>query len=102
DAAAVLLALPVLAGRPLPLPTLCALGQQLGSDVPFFLLGGRAVGIGRGTELFPLPAMPARPGIVFAPGVPVATAQAYRDLCTLRGGRAVAIGARGCRRNRRM
>ncbi len=31
------------------------LGEQLGSDVPFFLLGGAAVGIGRGTELFPLP-----------------------------------------------
>ena len=31
------------------------LAEQLGSDVPFFLLGGRAAGIGRGTELFPLP-----------------------------------------------
>jgi 4-diphosphocytidyl-2-C-methyl-D-erythritol kinase len=80
DAAAVLLALPALARRPLPLSTLCALAQQLGSDVPFFLLGGRAAGIGRGTELFPLPDLPVRPAIVVAPGVHVATAQAYRDL----------------------
>ena len=60
DAAAVLLALPVLAGRKLDLPTLSAIAQRLGSDVPFFLLGGTAVGIGRGTELFPLPDAPAR------------------------------------------
>jgi 4-diphosphocytidyl-2-C-methyl-D-erythritol kinase len=80
DAAAVLLALPVLAGRKLDLPKLSALGQQLGSDVPFFLLGGTAVGIGRGTELFPLPDGPAQFGLVVAPGLHVNTAQAYRDL----------------------
>jgi len=80
DAAAVLLALPVLTGRPLDLPKLAELGQQLGSDVPFFLLGGTAVGVGRGTELFPLPDGPAQNGLVVAPGVHVNTAQAFRDL----------------------
>jgi 4-diphosphocytidyl-2-C-methyl-D-erythritol kinase len=80
DAAAVLLALPALAGRSLPFPQLCEMAQQLGSDVPFFLLGGRAVGIGRGTELFPLPDGNAQAGIVVAPAVHVGTAQAYRDL----------------------
>jgi 4-diphosphocytidyl-2-C-methyl-D-erythritol kinase len=80
DAAAVLLALPVLAGRKLGLPKLSELAQQLGSDVPFFLLGGTAVGIGRGAELFPLPDGPARTALVVAPGVHVSTAQAYRDL----------------------
>ncbi|MEO8369064.1 MAG: 4-(cytidine 5'-diphospho)-2-C-methyl-D-erythritol kinase [Candidatus Solibacter sp.] len=80
DAAAVLLALPALAGRKLALPALSALGEQLGSDVPFFLLGGTAVGIGRGTELFPLPDSPHREGLIVAPGVHVNTAQAYRDL----------------------
>jgi len=80
DAAAVLLALPVLAGRVLPVSTLCALGQQLGSDVPFFLLGGTAAAIGRGTEVFPLPAGPSRAGLIVAPGVHVSTADAYRAL----------------------
>ena len=80
DAAAVLLALPVLAGRPLRMETLCAAGRQLGSDVPFFLLGGTAVGIGRGTELFPLPDAPALPGLIVAPAVHVSTADAYRAL----------------------
>lgn len=80
DAAAVLLALPVLAGKAVPLETLCALGQQLGSDVPFFLLGGTAVGIGRGTELFPLPDAGNRAGLIVAPGVHVSTAAAYAAL----------------------
>jgi 4-diphosphocytidyl-2-C-methyl-D-erythritol kinase len=80
DAAAVLLALPVLAGRNLDLPKLCALAQEAGSDVPFFLLGGTAAGIGRGTELFPLPDAPPSPGVLVAPRVHVNTAQAYRDL----------------------
>jgi 4-diphosphocytidyl-2-C-methyl-D-erythritol kinase len=80
DAAAVLLALPALTGRPLPIETLCRIGQQLGSDVPFFLFGGTAVGIGRGTELFPLPDAPARAAVIVAPGVHVSTADAYRAL----------------------
>jgi 4-diphosphocytidyl-2-C-methyl-D-erythritol kinase len=80
DAAAVLLALPVLAGRALDLPKLSELAQQLGSDVGFFLLGGTAVGIGRGTELFPLPDGPAQNALVIAPEVHVSTPQAYRDL----------------------
>jgi 4-diphosphocytidyl-2-C-methyl-D-erythritol kinase len=80
DAAAVLLALPALVGRPLDLRKLSEIGQQLGSDVPFFLLGGTAAGIGRGTELFPLPDMPPRQGVLVAPGLHVNTAQAYRDL----------------------
>jgi 4-diphosphocytidyl-2-C-methyl-D-erythritol kinase len=80
DAAAILLALPALAGRVLGLPAACEIAQQLGSDVPFFLLGGTAVGIGRGSEVFPLPDSPRRSGVLITPGFPVSTAQAYRDL----------------------
>jgi len=80
DAAAVLLALPALAGRRLPLPRLMELAAGLGSDVPFFLLGGAAVALGRGTELYPLPDSPRRRGLLIAPGVHVSTAGAYRAL----------------------
>lgn len=80
DAAAILLALPALTGRNPPIATLCALAGELGSDVPFFLLGGTAVGIGRGAEVFPLPDGPARMGVLVTPGVPVSTAEAYRRL----------------------
>ena len=33
---------------------LIAITSELGSDVPFFLLGGTALGIGRGEEVYPL------------------------------------------------
>jgi len=80
DAAAVLLALPVLAGKPLDWPALIRLGADLGSDVPFFLLGGTAVAMGRGTELYPLPDRRAQRGLVVAPEIHVSTADAYRRL----------------------
>jgi len=80
DAAAVLLALPALAGRRLGFPRLMELAAELGSDVPFFLLGGAAVAVGRGTELYPLPDSPQRRGLLIAPAVHVSTAGAYRAL----------------------
>jgi 4-diphosphocytidyl-2-C-methyl-D-erythritol kinase len=80
DAAAVLLALPPLAGRRLPLPALVELGRRLGSDVPFFLFGGTALGLGRGTELYPLPDLPGAAALLVTPDVQVSTAEAYQDL----------------------
>ena len=80
DAAAVLLALPVLARRCLAIERLSQLGEQLGSDVPFFLFGGAAVGIGRGTELFPLPDGRPLSGVLVSPGIHISTAEAYRLL----------------------
>ncbi len=80
DAAAVLLALPVLAGKALPADRLFALATQLGSDVPFFLHGGTALGLGRGEELYPLPDLPSARGLVVVPKIHSSTAEAYRDL----------------------
>ena len=80
DAAAVLLALPVLAGRNLRPDVLTQLALRLGSDVPFFLYGGRAVGLGRGEELYPLPEGSAVRGLLVAPAIHSSTAEAYRDL----------------------
>jgi 4-diphosphocytidyl-2-C-methyl-D-erythritol kinase len=80
NAAAVLLALPVLLNKPVPLERLLELAAELGSDVPFFLTGGTAVGVGRGTELYPLPDAPSRPGLLIAPGIHSSTAEAYAAL----------------------
>jgi 4-diphosphocytidyl-2-C-methyl-D-erythritol kinase len=80
NAAAVLLALPVLAGKPIPLDTLLDLAAKLGSDVPFFLLGGTAIGLGRGTELYPLPGLSSKPAVLACPDVHVSTAAAYVGL----------------------
>ena len=80
NAASVLLALPVLAGGALSLERLTELAAELGSDVPFLLLGGTALAVGRGTELYPLPDWPPAPGLLVAPDVHVSTAEAYREL----------------------
>jgi 4-diphosphocytidyl-2-C-methyl-D-erythritol kinase len=80
NAAAVLAALPALAGKRIPLPELVRLAESLGSDVPFFLQGGTALGLGRGTELYPLPDQPAHPAVVVSTGIHVSTAEAYRAL----------------------
>ncbi|HEY6346252.1 MAG TPA: 4-(cytidine 5'-diphospho)-2-C-methyl-D-erythritol kinase [Bryobacteraceae bacterium] len=80
DAAAVLLAVPTLARRVLPLEETMRIAASLGSDVPFFLLGGAAVGAGRGAELYPLPDLAPEPLLVIVPEVRVSTAEAYRAL----------------------
>jgi 4-diphosphocytidyl-2-C-methyl-D-erythritol kinase len=80
NAAAVLMSLPALAGKPVPATELAQLGAELGSDVPFFLCGGTVLGLGRGTELYPLPDLPALPTLVVSSGVHISTAQAYRAL----------------------
>jgi 4-diphosphocytidyl-2-C-methyl-D-erythritol kinase len=80
NAASVLLALPVLLKKHLPFEKLLELGAELGSDVPFFLTGGTAVGIGRGTEVYPLPDAPLRPGLLITPGIHSSTAAAYQAL----------------------
>lgn len=80
NGAAVLMALPALAKKRLAIGELQRLASWLGSDVPFFLYGGTALGLGRGTELYPLPDLPAYSGLVVSPGIHVSTAEAYRDL----------------------
>ncbi len=80
DAAAVLRAVAHLA-RPRPEPEVVwRVAAELGSDVPFFLLGGRALGVGRGTEVYPLAEGPARWLVIAAPATPAPTAEAYRRL----------------------
>ena len=55
DAAATLLGLPRLWGLDLDKRRLLELAAKLGSDVPFFIEGGTALGEGRGEQLTPLP-----------------------------------------------
>jgi 4-diphosphocytidyl-2-C-methyl-D-erythritol kinase len=80
NAAAVLLALPVLLGKTLSAAKLHELAAELGSDVPFFLYGGTALGLGRGTELYTLADSAPVRGLLVIPQVHVSTADAYRAL----------------------
>lgn len=80
DAAAALVALAALWERPGDAPALVDLAADLGSDVPFFLVGGAAWGEGRGERVRPLADLP-RFGLVLLPGTePVPTAEVYRRL----------------------
>lgn len=57
-----------------------ALAAELGADVPFFLVGGVAWGLGRGSEVAPLPDLPPW-WLVLLPGPePIPTAEVYRGL----------------------
>jgi 4-diphosphocytidyl-2-C-methyl-D-erythritol kinase len=80
NAAAVLIALPALARKPIPRAELVELAESLGSDVPFFLFGGTALALGRGAELYPLPDLPRHPALVISTGIHVSTPEAYRAL----------------------
>jgi 4-diphosphocytidyl-2-C-methyl-D-erythritol kinase len=54
------------------------LAAGLGSDVPFFLVGGTALGLGRGDEVYPLAALPRYWVVLAVPPFGVATQDAYR------------------------
>ena len=81
DAAAALLGYLRLTGRKLPLPRLLEIASSLGADVPFFLLGGRALGVSRGDEIYPLPDIPKLSVLIVSPrDIHVPTLDAYRWL----------------------
>lgn len=59
-------------------PTLLnRLAAALGSDVPFFLNGGTALGAGRGDEVYSVPELPEVHLVVVYPGLRVPTSEAY-------------------------
>ena len=78
DAAVALLGVERLAGRELSPDRRIRIAAELGSDVPFFLFGGRALGLGRGEELYPLADVPKLFVVVVSPAaIAVSTRQAY-------------------------
>lgn len=77
DAAACLVALNRLYGSPLGPEALFATAATLGSDVPFFLLGGTALGQGRGEILTPLRDFSSDAVLVVAPHFRVSTAGVF-------------------------
>jgi len=78
DAAVTLLALERLSSRPLGPERLGAVAAGLGSDVPFFLKGGTALGLGRGEILRPLRDLEPRHVVILKPPFGVSTAEAFR------------------------
>lgn len=80
NAAVTLLGLCKLFDLNLPKQDLFEWGGLLGSDVPFFLLGGTALGIGRGSEVYPLEEPPRKRILLAIPASRVSTGDAYERL----------------------
>ena len=80
DAAVTLLALNELWQAGLSYRDLSGLGAELGMDVPYFLFGGTALGVGRGDEIFPLAHQVDVPIVLILPDFAISTAAAYRNL----------------------
>src|SRR5579872_729070 len=78
DAAAALIGTLRLSGKSINAARLAQIASGLGADVPFFLHGGRALGIGRGDEIYPLPDAQRRYVLVVSPHeITVPTKDAY-------------------------
>jgi len=59
---------------------LMELGSKIGSDVPFFLIGGAALATGRGERVRMLPPLPTTWVVIARPTIEVATEWAYKAL----------------------
>lgn len=77
DAAAVLCAMNDLTGAGLPRTELARIGEAVGSDVPFCVVGGAALAEGRGEILTPLPPLPPCHIVICKPPFSVSTPQLF-------------------------
>jgi 4-diphosphocytidyl-2-C-methyl-D-erythritol kinase len=78
DAAAALIAMLRLTQEKVPLARLVEISAGLGADVPFFLFGGRALGVNRGDEIYPLTDVARQVIVVVSPReIGVSTKEAY-------------------------
>jgi 4-diphosphocytidyl-2-C-methyl-D-erythritol kinase len=61
---------------------LSRLARRLGADVPYFLLGGTALGLARGDEVYPLRRQLRAHVVLVDPGIHVSTARVFARLDT--------------------
>lgn len=77
NAAATLVGLAHVWRLPIRPAQLTDVAASLGADVPFFLAGGTALGLGRGDEIYPLADLPRHWIVLLVPGFGVSTSEAY-------------------------
>ena len=80
NAATVLLALQDLLASPAPPAELCRVAASLGADVPYFLVGGTALGKGRGDEVEALPDLPEEAVTLVIPKTSISTAEVFASI----------------------
>ncbi len=86
DAAATIQALAALLDTGWSRTEMVQLGQEIGSDVPFFFYGPTALVEGRGERVTPLQLEAERWLLLVNPGVAISTAWAYERLAAVRAG----------------
>ena len=86
DAAAVLRALNELEGTPFTREELARVGECVGSDGPYGVMGGTALAEGRGEVLTPLPPLPGCWVVACKPDFPISTPELFAriDSCRIR------------------
>ena len=80
NAAAVLLGLNKMHGRPIDMPRLLEMGKELGADVPYCMLGGTQLAEGIGDKLTKLPAMPQCYMVIVKPSISISTPVIFKGL----------------------
>lgn len=78
DAAAVLRSLERMLGTGQDLAALAGIGERVGSDVPYCVLGGTALAEGRGEVLTPLSALPHCHVVICKPAFSISTPELFR------------------------
>lgn len=84
DAAAVLRALNAMDQSPVETAELARIGEKVGSDVPYCVVGGTALAEGRGEVLTPLPALPRCWVVVCKPDFPISTPALFAQIDRVR------------------
>lgn len=84
DAAAVLRALNEMEGAPLSPMELAQVGERVGSDVPYCVLGGTALAEGRGEILTPLPPLPRCWVVLCKPEFSISTPALFAKIDSVR------------------
>ncbi|WP_442482705.1 4-(cytidine 5'-diphospho)-2-C-methyl-D-erythritol kinase [Aeoliella sp. SH292] len=94
DAAAALVLSNQAWGLNLPLEQLGPIAANLGTDVPFFLTPGPAIGTNRGEQLQSVPNMPRSPLVIVQPPEGLATPAVFNALGFERGAKVAGAGGR--------
>ncbi len=79
NAVATLLAMQRELKKELPPEDQLRICEEVGSDLPLFLVGGTVLGIGRGEQVFPLEDLPELHCVIVTPQLAVSTPKAFAD-----------------------
>lgn len=85
NAISTMLGLELALRKKLPPAARLRIAGDIGSDLPLFLVGGTALGVGRGEEVYPLPDLPSLAMVVVMPEVAVSTPRAFAGWDSLVG-----------------